>query len=257
MISSSRLAATPRQLGSSAPRKAKSALTAKVLRERIKRNNDERLPRLLDCRKWKTTARPRKTLRQPETTTGPRKTRARAGGNEPGPPADARPLGHRSCSGAPPRPQPTRGHEGLTQKALKFSARNICPNLDSRSKADLQTQKTQKKSFQSTRRLSAKRAPGRNRARDHPLQRRTRDHRATSPAAEPRRARGSAAAKRARPRKRASLARCKICDFGPELGFEQRNRFRSLRDTHRTKKKVLRKPPAGAPVVGQTFKYIY
>ena len=77
MISSSRLAATPRQLGSSAPRKAKSVSTAKVLSERIKRNDDERLPRLLDCRKWKTTARPRKTLRQPETTTGPRKTRAR------------------------------------------------------------------------------------------------------------------------------------------------------------------------------------
>ena len=84
-----------------------------------------------------------------------------------------------------------------------------------------------------------------------------RDHRATSPAAGPRRARGSAAAKRARPRKCASLARCKICDFGPDLGFEQRNRFRSLRDMRRTKKKVLRKPPAGAPVVGQTFKYIY
>ena len=77
MISSSRLAPTPRQLGSSAPRKTKSVSTAKVLRERIKRNDDERLPRLLDCRKWKTTARPRKTLRQPETTTGPRKTRAR------------------------------------------------------------------------------------------------------------------------------------------------------------------------------------
>ena len=171
----------------------------------------------------------------------------------PGQPADARPLGHRSCGGAPPRPWPTRGRKGLTQKARKFSARDICPNLDSWSKTDLETQRTEKKAF----RLSAKRAPGRNRARDHPLQRRTRDHRATSPAARPRRARGSAAAKRARPRKRASLARCKICDFGPELGFEQRNRFRSLRDTRRTKKKVLRKPPAGAPVVGQTFKYIY
>ena len=90
-----------------------------------------------------------------------------------------------------------------------------------------------------------------------PLQRRTQDHRATSPAAGPRRAHGSAAAKRARPRKRANLARGKICDFGPELGFEQRSRFRSLRDTRRTEKKVLRKPPAGGPVVGQTFKYIY
>ena len=153
----------------------------------------------------------------------------------PEPPAEARPLGHRSCRAAPPRPRPTRGHEALTQKARKFNAREICTNLDS----------------------SSKRAPGRNRARDQPLQRRTQDHRATSPAAGPRRAHGSAAAKRARPRKRANLARGKICNFGPELGFEQRNRFRSLRDTRRTKKKVLRKPPAGAPVVGQTFKYIY
>ena len=66
-----------------------------------------------------------------------------------------------------------------------------------------------------------------------------------------------AAAKRARPRKRANLARSKISDFGPELRFEQRNRFRSLRGTRATEKKVLRKPPAGGPVVGQTFKYIY
>ena len=165
----------------------------------------------------------------------------------PGPPVDARPLGHRSCGGAPPRPRPARGRKGLTQKARKFSAQYL-PELGFE----------EQNRFRNTEnRLSAKRAPGRNRARDHPLQRRTRDHRATSPAAGPRRAHGSAAAKRARPRKRASLARCEFCDFGPELGFEQRNRFRSLRDTRRTKKKVLRKPPAGAPVVGQTFKYIY
>ena len=50
----------------------------------------------------------------------------------PGPPADARPLG---------------GHEGLTQKARKFSARDICPNLDSWSKTDLETQRTEKKAF--------------------------------------------------------------------------------------------------------------
>ena len=235
MISSSRLAATPRQLGSSAPRRAKSVSTAKVLRERIKRNDDERRGAAT------------KNVAAARNNDGATKNTRAQEETSPGPPADARPLGHRSCGGAPPRPRPTRGHEGLTQKARKFSARDICPNLDSWSKTDLE----------STRRLSAKRAPGRNRARDHPLQRRTRDHRATSPAAGPRRARGSAAAKRARPRKRASLARYEICDFGPELGFEQRNRFRSLRDTRRTKKKVLRKPPAGAPVVGQTFKYIY
>ena len=134
---------------------------------------------------------------------------------------------------------------GPDQKARVFSARKSLPELGLE----------QQNRCRNTR--SAKRAPGRNRARDRPLQRRTRDHRATSPAAGPRRAHGSAAAKRARPRKRASLARGKICDFGPELGFEQRNRFRSLRDTCRTEKKVLRKPPAGGPVVGQTFKYIY
>ena len=189
MISSSRLAATPRQLGSSAPRKAKSALTAKVLRERIKRNDDERLPRLLDCRKWKTTARPRKTLRQPETTTGPRKTRARAGGNEPGPLADARPLGHRSCSGAPPRPRPTRGHEGLTQKALKFSARNICPNLDSRSKADLETQRTEKKAF----RARAGSAQSARQGGTEPGTTRFKDGRATTGPPAPRRGPGAPA----------------------------------------------------------------
>ena len=176
---------------------------------------------------------------------------ARAGGNEPGATRGRANAGPQKLRRGPAAPAAR-----LTQKARKFSARNICPNLDSRSKTDLETQRIEKKAFRA-RANSAQSAPGRNRARDHPLQRRTRDHRATSPAAGPRRARGSAAAKGARPRKRASLARCKICDFGPELGFEQRNRFRSLRDTRRTEKKVLRKPPAGAPVVGQTFKYIY
>ena len=59
MISSSCLAEVqrPHQLRSSAPRKAKSVSTAKVLRERIKRTDDRRLPRFLDCRKWKSTAR--------------------------------------------------------------------------------------------------------------------------------------------------------------------------------------------------------
>ena len=178
-----------------------------------------------------------------------------AGETSPGPPADARPLGHRSCGGAPPRPC-TRGHEGLTQKARKFSARNICPNLDSRSKTDLETQRTEKKAF----RARADSAQSARQGGTEPGTTRFKDGRATAgppaPRPGPGAPAGSAAAKRARPRKRASLARCKICDC-PDLGFEQRNRFRSLRDTRRTKKKVLRKPPAGAPVVGQTFKYIY
>ena len=172
----------------------------------------------------------------------------------PGPPADARPRGHRSGDGAPPRPRPTRVHEGLTQKARKFSARNICPNLDSRSKTDLGELKRKLSEHAPTQRKA--------RAREEPspgppaskTDARPPGHqpRGGAPAL-PRFSRGQ----EGRPRKRASLARCKICDFGPELGFEQRNRFRSLRDTRRTKKKVLRKPPAGAPVVGQTFKYIY
>ena len=119
MISSSRVAATPRQLGSSALRKAKSVSTAKVLRERIKRNDDERLPRVLDCRKWK--------LRRPETTTGPRKKHTRAGGNEPG----------------TTRGRATAGPQQLRRGPAAPAA--ICPHLDSRSKTDLETQRTGKK----------------------------------------------------------------------------------------------------------------
>ena len=72
---------------------------------------------------------------------------ARAGGNEPGTTrgrATARPQKLRWGRAAPAA---QRGHEGLTQKARKFSARNICPNLDSRSKTDLETQRTEKKAF--------------------------------------------------------------------------------------------------------------
>ena len=72
---------------------------------------------------------------------------ARAAGNEPGATrgrAAARPQKLRR---GPPRPRPTRGHERLTQKARKFSARDICLNLDARSKTDLETQRTEKKAF--------------------------------------------------------------------------------------------------------------
>ena len=168
MIPSSSLAATPRQLGSSAPRKAKSVSTAKVLRERIKRHDDERLPRLLDCQKWNTTARPRETLRQPETTTGPRKTRARR-----------RPQGHRSCDGAPPRPRPTRVHEGLTQKARQFSAR----------KTDLETQRTKKKAF----RARADSAQSARQGGTEPGTTRFKDGRATTGPPAPRRGPGAPA----------------------------------------------------------------
>ena len=101
-----------------------------------------------------------------------------------------------------------------------------------------------------------RRAPGGNRARDHPLQRRAQDHWATSPAAGPRRARGPRAGKRPRPRKRASLARA---NFGPELGFEQRSRFRSSQDTCRIKKQASRSPSvrrSRTTVLALTFKLI-
>ena len=77
----------------------------------------------------------------------------------PGPPAEARPLGRRSCGGAPPRPRPTRGHEALTQKARKLNARKFGANLDSSSETDLETRGKHKE-------LNRKlRAPTRRKAR--------------------------------------------------------------------------------------------
>ena len=70
-----------------------------------------------------------------------------------------------------------RARRGPAQKARKFNARKISPNLDSSSKTDLETcGKHRELKRKCARRLGAKRAPGRNRARDHPLQRRTQDH---------------------------------------------------------------------------------
>ena len=131
MISSSRLAATPRQLGSSAPRKAKSVSTAKELRSSVMMTKG--------CRAFLIAGSG--SCDSPKQRRGHEKHARAQEETSPGPPADARPLGHRSCDGAPPRPRPTRGHEGLTQKARKFSTRNICPNLYSRS----ETQRTEKK----------------------------------------------------------------------------------------------------------------
>ena len=91
-------------------------------------------------------------------------------------------------------------------------------------------EKTPGSSETTTQPRKTRRAPGRNRARDHPLQRRTQDHRATSPAVGPRRAHSSTVAARPQPEKRANLARRKFCDFSPDLGFEWRGRFSSLRE---------------------------
>ena len=193
--------------------------------ERFDRENAQRA----DRRKWKTTARPRKTLPgSPDQGHEKNKRgRNRAGATR----KDqeevevfrgslhgvARVLQAAQPGGCLRRWGP-RPAANTWVVVLEGHERAINPNLDSSSKTDLETRG---KDREWKRKLSdadsAKRAPGRNRARDHPLQRRTQDHRATSPAAGPWRAHGSAAAKRAGPRKRANLARGKICDFGPEL----------------------------------------
>ena len=178
MISSSRLAATPRQLGSSAPRRAKSVSTAKVLRERIKRNDDERHGAAT------------KNVAAARNNDGATKNTRAQEETSPGPPADARPLGHRSCGGAPPCPRPTRGHEGLTQKARKFSARDICPNLDSWSKTDLETQGTEKKAF----RARADSAQSARQGGTEPGTARFKDGRTTTGPPAPRRGPGAPAA---------------------------------------------------------------
>ena len=157
---------------------------------------------------------------------------------------------------ATPRGWPTSGSSSVPEG----HERAINPNLDSSSKADLET----RRKYRELKRKLSKRAlmQRKARAREEPSPGPPASETdARPPGHQPRGGaparHGSAAAKRARPRKRANFARSKICTFGPELGFEQRNRFRSLRDTRRTEKKVLRKPPAARPVVGQTFKYIY
>ena len=147
MISSSRLAATPRQLGSSAPRKAKSVRPRKCSESGSSVMMTKGRRAFLIARSGKPRRGHEKRCGSPKQRRGNEKHARAQEETSPGPPADVRPLGHRSCGGAPLRPRPTRGHEGLTQKARKFSARNICPSLDSRSKTDLETQRTEKKAF--------------------------------------------------------------------------------------------------------------
>ena len=142
------------------------------------------------------------------------------------------------------------GHERGHQSELGFEQQNRFRNLR-------ETQGIEKKAF----RARADATQSTRQGGTEPGTTRFRDGRRTAGPPAPRRGPGAPTAqprpRGARPRKRANLARGKICDFCPELGFEQRNRFRSLRDTRRIEKKVLRKPPAARPVVGQTFKYIY
>ena len=187
-----------------------------------------------------------------------RKARAREEPS-PGPPAsetDAGPLGHQPRGARPhPRFRRPRKRASLARRKIYDFGPELGFDQQNRFRNLRETQRTEKKAARTDLAQSARQGgtePGATRFRDG---RRTTGPPAprgpAAPALQPR-PRG-----RARPRKRASLARRKICDCGPELGFEQRSRFRSLRDTRRTEKNVLRKPPAGAPVVGQTFKYIY
>ena len=189
MISSSRLAATPRQLGSSAPRKAKSVSTAKVLRERIKRNDDESLPRLLDCRKWKKPRRGHeKRCGSPRQRRGYEK-HARAGGNEPGTArgrATARPQKLRRGPAAPAAHARARGPD---PESAQVCARDVFPNLDSRSKTDLETQRTEKKAF----RARADSAQSARQGGTEPGTTRFKDGRATAGPPAPRRGPGAPA----------------------------------------------------------------
>ena len=187
--------------------------------------------------------------------------KASAGGTEPGPPART----ERKWNGAARvlqaaqlrlqlQVRPGCADGGHVLRPTRGSSSPINPRLDSSSKTDLETcgKYRELKRKLSERALTQRKARAREEPSPGPPASETD---ARPPGHQPRG--GAPAAKRARPRKRANLACGKICTFGPELGFEQRNRFRSLRDTRRTEKKVLRKPPAARPVVGQTFKYIY
>ena len=250
--------------------------------ERFDRENAQRANR----RKWKTTARPQKHC--PAARIEATKETS-AGGAEPGPPArterkwkcsEAPFMGLRGYCGLPScicnsrrlsfclaAPVADGGH--VLRPTRESSSPRRCPRR-SRTRPSIRTWiraakqiyklagNTELKRKLSERALTQRKACAREEPSPGPP---FKDGRRTTgppaPRRGPRRVHGSAAAKRARPRKRANLARGKICDFSPELGFEQRNRFRSLRDTRRTEKKALRKPPAARPVVGQTFKYIY
>ena len=163
--------------------------------------------------------------------------------------------GHKQRCGSPKLRdgRTTAGPEA--ESAQAYLAQNLPERI--RAGNSRETHRTEKKAF----RARADSAQSARQGGTEPGTTRFRDGRATTRPPAPRRGPG---APTAQPRPRGpdlasaqNLACGKICDFSPELGFDQRNRFRSLRDTRRTKKNVSRKPPAGAPVVGQTFKYIY
>ena len=160
MISSLCLAEVqhPHQLRSSAPRKT---FRPRKCPESIKRTDDERLPRFLDCRKWKTTARPQIALRQPETTTGP------------GPPAsetDARPLATEA------------------ESAQAYLAQNLPERI--RAGNSRETHRTEKKAF----RARADSAQSARQGGTEPGTTRFRDGRATTRPPAPRRGLGAPAA---------------------------------------------------------------
>ena len=108
---------------------------------------------------------------------------ARAGGNEPGATRGRANAGPQKLRRGPLRTA------RLTQKARKFSARNNCPNLDSRSKTDLETQRIEKKAF----RARANSAQSARQGGTEPGTTRFKDGRATTGPPAPRRGPGTPA----------------------------------------------------------------
>ena len=158
MISSSRLAATPRQLGRSVPRKAKS-----VSRKCSESGSSVMMTK--GCRAFLIAGSGKPRRGQEETSPGHPRTR------------------DRSTEAAAPAAQ------GLTQKARKCSARNMCPSLDSRSKTDVETQRTEKKAF----RARADSAQSARQGGTEPGTTRFKDGRATTGPPAPRRGPGAPA----------------------------------------------------------------
>ena len=108
----------------------------------------------------------------------------RAEGNEPGATRGRANAGPQKLRRGPAAPTAR-----LTQKARKFSARNICPNLDSRSKTDLETPRIEKKAF----RARANSAQSARQGGTEPGTTRFKDGRATTGPPAPRRGPGAPA----------------------------------------------------------------
>ena len=241
MISSSRVAELQR-----APPAWK--FCAVQSQERFDRENAQRADqanmngrRVFDCRKWKTTARPRKTLPgSPDQGQQNKRAREEPSRDHPQGPRGSVPRG--SLQGVArvlqaaqlhlrpqeavllpdcrrgPRGWPTSGSSSVPERAhqseLGFEQQNRFRNSQ-------EIQRIEKKAF----RARADAAQSARQAGTEPGTTRFRDGRATAGPPAPRRGPGAPTAEpRPRPRgpdlESANSARSKICDFGPELGFE-------------------------------------